>query len=66
MKVVVQDDETKLYVAPQGSWTEKAEDARDFTMSIRARTVARDLKLKSFRVLFFFPDLDYQIVVCDS
>jgi hypothetical protein len=66
MKVLVQDEDTQLYVAPEGNWTERAEEARDFAMSMHARSVARNLNLKHFRVLFFFPDLDYKIVVCDS
>ena len=65
MKVLVQDDETQLYVAHEGRWTDCAREARDFAMSLHARTVAQRLNLKRFRVLFYFPDIDYKIVVSD-
>ena len=66
MKVLIQDDETQLYVAHEGRWTDCAKEARDFAMSLHARSVARNLNLKKFRVLFYFPDLDYKIVVSNS
>ena len=66
MKVLLQDDETSLYLAHSGQWTNCAREARDFAFSLHARSVARNLNLKKFQVLFYFPDLDYKIVVCDS
>jgi len=66
MKVVIHDEETRMYLAQAGRWTEQATEARDFSFSLHARTVARSLNLKRFQVLFYFPDLDYRIVVCDS
>jgi hypothetical protein len=66
MKVLIQDDATQMYVADEGRWTESAQEARDFTMSLHARSVAQKLNLKRFRVLFYFPDLDYKIVVSDG
>jgi hypothetical protein len=66
MRVVIHDEENRRYLAQQGLWTEKAVEAKDFAFSLRARSVARELKLKKFQVLFYFPELDYRIVVCDS
>jgi hypothetical protein len=66
MKVVIQDEDTRLYLANQGRWTDSAVDAKDFAFSLHARSVARNLNLKRFQVLFYFPDLDYKIVVCDG
>jgi hypothetical protein len=66
MKVLIQDDDTQLYVAQEGRWTECAKEARDFALSLHARSVAQKLNLKRFRVLFYFPDLDYKIVVSNS
>ena len=66
MKVLIQDDETQLYVADEGLWTGHAQEARDFALSLHARSVAQKLNLKKFRVLFYFPDLDYKIVVSQS
>lgn len=66
MKVLIQDFETQLYAGHSGQWTDSALDARDFAMSVHARSVAQNLNLKRFRVLFYFPDLDYKIVVCES
>ena len=65
MKVVIQNEETRLFLAPQGQWTDSAQEAKDFAFSLHARAVARNLNLKRFQVLFYFPDLDYKIVVCD-
>jgi hypothetical protein len=66
MKVVIHDEETRLYLAHSGQWTDSAVEAKDFAFSLHARSVARNLNLKRFKVLFYFPDLDYKIVVCDS
>jgi hypothetical protein len=66
MKVVIHDEESRLYLAHSGQWTDRAAEAKDFAFSIHARSVARTLNLKRFQVLFYFPDLDYKIVVCDS
>ncbi|HWF18726.1 MAG TPA: hypothetical protein VG754_05635, partial [Verrucomicrobiae bacterium] len=66
MKVLLKDEETRLYLAHAGLWTDCAQDARDFAFSLHARAVARNLNLKRFQILFYFPDLDYKIVVCDS
>jgi hypothetical protein len=66
MKVLIQDDETQLYAGHSGQWTDCAREARDFAMSVHARSVAMNLNLKKFRVLFYFPDLEYKIVVCES
>ena len=65
MKVLLQDDESRLFLAHSGQWTDCAHEARDFAFSLHARSVARNLNLKKFQVLFYFPDLDYKIVVCD-
>ena len=65
MKVLIQDDATQLYVAHENKWTDSAREARDFTMSLHAHSVAQKLDLKKFRILFYFPDLDYKIVVSD-
>ena len=66
MRVLLHDDETRLYLAQAGEWTDCAGDARDFAFSLHARAVAHNLNLKRFQILFYFPDLDYKIVVCDS
>jgi hypothetical protein len=66
MRVLIQDDETQLYAGYLGRWTDSAREARDFAMSVHARSVAQALNLKRFRVLFYFPDLNYQIIVCES
>jgi hypothetical protein len=66
MRVLIQNDETQMYAGHSGLWTEFAQDARDFAMSIHARSVAQALNLKKFKVLFYFPDLDYKIVVCEA
>jgi hypothetical protein len=66
MRVLIQDDETQMYAGHSGRWTDCAREARDFAMSVHARSVAQALKLKKFKVLFYFPDLDYKITVCES
>jgi hypothetical protein len=66
MKVLIKDEETRLYVRYQGGWTDSATEARDYCMSLHARAEALKLNLKRFSVLFYFPELDYKIVVCES
>lgn len=66
MKVLLKDEDTRLYLAHAGQWTNSAHAARDFSFSLHARAVARNLNIKKFQILFYFPDLDYKIVVCDS
>lgn len=66
MKVLLQDEDTRLYLAHAGQWTDSAREARDFAFSLHARSVAHNLNLKRFQILFYFPELDYKIVVCDS
>ena len=66
MKVVIQNADTRQYLAAQDHWTAHAVDAKDFAFSLHARSAARSLNLKNFQVLFYFPELDYRIVICDS
>ena len=66
MKVLIKDEATRLYSGYQGGWTDSAQEARDYCMSLHARSEARKLNLKKFSVLFYFPELDYKIVVCES
>jgi hypothetical protein len=66
MKVLIKDEETRMYAGCEGDWTDDALAARDYSMSLHARAEALKLKLKKFSVLFYFPELDYKIVVCNS
>lgn len=66
MKVLLKDEETRLYLAHAGRWTNCAIEARDFSFSLHARAVARNLNIRKFQILFYFPDLDYKIVVCNN
>jgi hypothetical protein len=63
MKVLIQDEETGLYLAHQERWTDDPTGARDFAFSIHAAAVARTIGLKKFQVFFFFPEIGYKISV---
>jgi hypothetical protein len=66
MKVLIQDDETGLYLAHQDRWTDDPRTARDLAFSVHAAAVGRAAGLKKFQVLFFFADINYQISVFSS
>jgi hypothetical protein len=66
MKVLIQDLKTELYLAYQGGWTDQPRDAKDMAFTVHALQVAKNLALKNFQVLFYFPDSNYQVVVSDS
>jgi len=66
MKVLILDEESRLFLAHQGQWTDSAQEARDFAFTLHATAVARSLNLSKFQVLFFFPDIDYKILVATS
>ncbi|MDB6110381.1 MAG: hypothetical protein JWR69_2131 [Pedosphaera sp.] len=66
MKVLIIDAESQLFLGHQDQWTDRPQEAKDLSFTAHARAVARGLKLKNFQVLFYFSDIDYRIVVCDS
>lgn len=63
MRVLIQDEETSLFMAHQGGWTDRPREARDFAFSSYANMVAKRLALKTFQVLFYFPQLDQTLAV---
>ena len=66
MKVLIQDDDSGLYLSHQERWTEDPKQARDFAFSIHAASVARKLGLRKFQIYFFFNEIDYKISVFKS
>lgn len=66
MKVIIQDDETGLFLGHQERWTDDLQSARDFAFSVRAAAVGRNLGLKRFQVFFFFSEINYRISVFSS
>ena len=66
MKVIILDPYRQLYLSQQGAWTDSAHEARDFAFTANARTTAQGLRLKNYQVLFYFPDFNYRVVVCES
>ena len=66
MRVLILDQKTKLFLGHQDQWSDNAREGKDFSFTAHARSVARNLKLGNFQVLFFFPDIDYRIVVCEA
>ena len=66
MKVLILETESQLYLAHRGEWTYDPFVARDFSFTVHARTVAQGMQLKSFQIVFFFPEINYRIVVQDS
>jgi hypothetical protein len=66
MKVLIQDEDTGLYLGHQDRWTDDTDSARDFAFSVHAAAVGRNLKLKRFQIFFFFKELNYRICVYTS
>ena len=66
MQVLLLDQESGFYVGYHSSWSDNAQEAKDFSFTVHARAMARQLNLKSFQVLFYFPENDYRIVVSDD
>ena len=63
MRVLIQDEETRLFMAHQGGWTDRPRDAKDFAFSGHAKNVAAKLDLKAFQLFFYFPQLDQTLAV---
>lgn len=63
MRVLIQDEETRLFMAYQGGWTDRPGDAKDFAFSGYADMMARKLELKAFQLFFYFPQLDQTLAV---
>jgi hypothetical protein len=66
MKVLILDADSQLYLAHQDRWTDRPQEAKDFAFTAHARAVAKGMNLRNFQILFYFADIDYRIVVCDS
>jgi hypothetical protein len=66
MKVLIVDAESQLYLAHQNRWTDRAQEAKDFSFTTHARTVAKAMGLSRFQILFYFAEIDYRIVISDS
>jgi hypothetical protein len=66
MKVLIQDDESGLYLGHQERWTDDPVLARDFAFSVHAAAVGRNLGLKKFQIFFFFIEINYRISVFSS
>jgi hypothetical protein len=66
MKVLILDQLSQLFLTHQDQWTDNPREAKDFAFTAHARAVAKGLELKCFQILFYFPDINYRIVVCDS
>ncbi len=66
MRVLLRDAESQCYLAHQGHWADSPCEGRDFFFTEHAREISARLRLKKFQILFYFPDLNSRIVVCDS
>jgi hypothetical protein len=66
MRVLIMDQKTQMFLGHQDQWSDNAREGKDFSFTAHARNVANNLKLARFQVLFFFPDIDYRIVVCEA
>ena len=66
MKVLIVNHQSQLYLTHLGDWTDDTRQARDFSFTAHARSVARGMQLRSFQIVFFFPDINYRIVVSDT
>ena len=65
MKVLIQDRDSQLFLAYNG-WTDDPKEAKDLGFTVHAHSVANRMSLRTFQILFYFPDIDYRVVVSDS
>jgi hypothetical protein len=65
MKVLIQDRESQLFLGYNG-WTDKPQEAKDLGFTVHAHSVANRMALRTFQILFYFPDIDYKVVVSDN
>jgi hypothetical protein len=66
MNVLIQDEDTGLFLGHKDQWTDDPRQARDFAFSVHAAAVGRNLGLKHFQVFFFFAEINYKISVYSS
>ena len=66
MKVIVQDHDTKYYLADNGCWVATENDARDFGSVLPAYHFARNFTARGFTVLLYCPDDSYRAVIVEG
>ena len=66
VKVLLLNQTDRCYLTQQGDWSDDANEARNFAFTEQARDVAKGMKLRKFQIVFYFPEIKYQIVVADS
>jgi hypothetical protein len=56
MKVLIQNPESRKFLARRGGWDDTVINARDFRTPVKAIAFAKDTGMEDFRVVLHFPD----------
>jgi hypothetical protein len=64
MKVLILDGDSRLFLGYNG-WTDIPQEAKDLGFTVHAQAVATQIGIKTFQILFYFPDIDCKVVVSD-
>ncbi|EEF59675.1 hypothetical protein [Pedosphaera parvula] len=65
MKVLILDEDSRLFLG-YNEWTDMPREAKDLGFTAHAHAVATQLGLKTFQILFYFPDIDSKVVVSNN
>jgi hypothetical protein len=58
MKVLIQNPESRKFLARRGGWDDTVINARDFRTPVKAIAFAKDTGIHDFRVVLHFPEND--------
>lgn len=58
MKVLIQNSESRKFLARRGGWDDTVINARDFRTPVNAIAFANETGLQGFRVVLHFPEND--------
>jgi hypothetical protein len=56
MKVLIQNPESRKFLARRGGWDDTVINARDFRTPVKAIAFAKDTGMEDFRLVLHFPD----------
>lgn len=66
VKVIVQDRESKYFLATDGCWVANEMDARDFFSLLPAYYFARNFTSRAFKVMLYCADDGYRAVIIEG
>ncbi|MDB6125558.1 MAG: hypothetical protein JWQ71_4551 [Pedosphaera sp.] len=63
MQVIIQNAQTRKYFSNDGQWASTPAEAQDFSLANVAYKFAERRGVKSFHVLFYYPETRYSIEI---